>query len=209
MQQRLLSDLEAIKRAQHDSAALEALAGEMHDLVWSCYWRHFGNAAEKLAAARIEKEDLFQSGMIGCMKALRRFDPDRGTAFSTYAMPYIEGFMFRAFRDGQLIRPWRGKDGRRDAIIVSLDAPLAVNKHGEELPLGETLAVDEDWEDIVTTQVDMTRAVSDLHPRVAEIVRLRAKGLGQTAIAAKVGCSQAQVSRSLAAVRERGGFCAS
>ena len=36
-------------------------------------------------------EDLFQSGMVGLLCALERFDPKRGTAFGTFAFPYIKG----------------------------------------------------------------------------------------------------------------------
>lgn len=39
------------------------------------------------------KEELFQQGVIGLMKALHRYDPDRGAAFSTYAAAMILGEM--------------------------------------------------------------------------------------------------------------------
>jgi RNA polymerase sporulation-specific sigma factor len=38
-----------------------------------------------------EEEDLFQVGCIGLLKALKRYDPSRGTAFTTYAVPVITG----------------------------------------------------------------------------------------------------------------------
>ncbi len=38
-----------------------------------------------------ESDDLFQVGCIGLLKALRGFDPQRGTAFTTYAVPVISG----------------------------------------------------------------------------------------------------------------------
>jgi len=38
-----------------------------------------------------EEDDLFQVGCIGLLKALRGFDPGRGTAFATYAVPVIAG----------------------------------------------------------------------------------------------------------------------
>lgn len=39
------------------------------------------------------KEDLYQQGVIGLMKALHQFDPTRGTAFSSYAVSMILGEM--------------------------------------------------------------------------------------------------------------------
>jgi len=38
-----------------------------------------------------DQEDLVQIGSIGLLKAIRSFDPARGFAFSTYAVPLIIG----------------------------------------------------------------------------------------------------------------------
>ena len=38
-----------------------------------------------------EEDDLFQVGCIGLIKALRKYDSERGTAFTTYAVPVITG----------------------------------------------------------------------------------------------------------------------
>ncbi|MBQ8655170.1 MAG: sigma-70 family RNA polymerase sigma factor [Clostridia bacterium] len=40
-----------------------------------------------------EKEELYQQGCVGLMKAISRYDPDYGTAFSTYAAAMILGEM--------------------------------------------------------------------------------------------------------------------
>ena len=47
----------------------------------------------------VEVEDLMQIGTIGMIKAIRSFDSERGTCFSTYAVPLIFGEIRRHLRD--------------------------------------------------------------------------------------------------------------
>ena len=44
-------------------------------------------------------DDLIQVGTIGLIKAIDRFEPDRGLEFTTYATPTIMGEIKRHFRD--------------------------------------------------------------------------------------------------------------
>ncbi len=52
----------------------------------------------------VEYEDLVQIGSIGMLKAIRSFDLEKGTAFSTYAVPLIIGEIRRFIRDDGLIK---------------------------------------------------------------------------------------------------------
>ena len=51
-----------------------------------------------------EYEDLIQIGTIGMLKAIRTYDEERGTAFSTYAVPLIVGEIRRHLRDDGLVK---------------------------------------------------------------------------------------------------------
>ena len=51
-----------------------------------------------------EFEDLVQIGTIGMLKAIRSFSLERGTAFSTYAVPLIVGEIRRHLRDDGLLK---------------------------------------------------------------------------------------------------------
>jgi RNA polymerase sigma-B factor len=44
-------------------------------------------------------EDLEQVAAVGLLKALERFDPDKGAAFSSFAVPTIQGEIRRYYRD--------------------------------------------------------------------------------------------------------------
>lgn len=89
--------LSLLKRAhQGDKAARDALTEENMGLVWSVVRRFEGRKAEK--------EDLFQIGSIGLIKAIDKFDVSYGVCFSTYAVPMIAGEIRRYLRDDGMIR---------------------------------------------------------------------------------------------------------
>lgn len=86
-----------IARAQAgEDAAMEALVIENAGLVRSLAQRFCGRGTEF--------EDLIQIGTIGMIKAVRSFSLERGTAFSTYAVPLIVGEIRRHLRDDGMIR---------------------------------------------------------------------------------------------------------
>ena len=84
--------LSLLKRAhQGDKAARDALTEENMGLVWSVVRRFDGRKAEK--------EDLFQIGSIGLLKAIDKFDESYGVCFSAYAVTWDIGFISRSLRN--------------------------------------------------------------------------------------------------------------
>jgi RNA polymerase sigma-B factor len=74
-------------------------------------------AAGQYARGNEPFDDLMQVASVGLLKAIDRFDPDNGAAFSSYALPTMTGELRRHFRDrGWAIRPPR--DLQEQALLV-------------------------------------------------------------------------------------------
>jgi RNA polymerase sigma-B factor len=101
--------------AGHDGAR-EALVHLHRPLVEYCA-RRFRDRGEPF-------EDLVQVGTIGLIKAIDRFDAERGVEFTTYATPTILGEIKRHFRD----KGWAIRVPRR-----LQELRLAISSHTGEL----------------------------------------------------------------------------
>lgn len=78
-------------RATSDPAVVEELVRRFEPLARSVARRYYSRG-EPL-------EDLFQVANVGLLKAIARFDPDRGFAFTSFATPTMLGELKRYFRD--------------------------------------------------------------------------------------------------------------
>lgn len=83
----------------------------------------------------VEYEDLVQIGSIGMLKAIRSFDVNRGTAFSTYAVPLIVGEIRRFLRDDGPVKVGR-RQKQLGASLLSIREKFAA-EHGREPQLQE------------------------------------------------------------------------
>lgn len=82
-----------------DEAAAAKVLEENSGLIWAVVRRYFGKG--------VEPDDLYQLGCLGFLKAVRGFDAEYGTQFSTYAVPKIAGEIRRYLRDNGLIKVGR------------------------------------------------------------------------------------------------------
>ena len=85
-----------VKAQNNDEQAKEKLVNDNIFLVWSLVHR-FNNST-------YDKEELFQIGCVGLIKAINKFDISFDVTFSTYAVPIILGEIKRHFRDDGAIK---------------------------------------------------------------------------------------------------------
>ena len=131
-----------IWQAQNGSKeAMSTLIQNNVGLVW--------NVVKRFSNRGYEKEDLFQVGCIGLVKAIRRFDSEFETQLSTYAVPMIIGEIRRFLRDDgpikvsrslkelaykiEILQSENAKNGKEHFSIQELSELLEVSK--EEIVL--------------------------------------------------------------------------
>jgi RNA polymerase sigma-B factor len=89
--------------------------------------------AHRYASPHYPYAEVYQVAALGLLKAIRRFDPEKGTAFSTFAYPTIDGELKRFYRDhGEAVRLPRQLYELRNGI-KSLDGEGAERMTPREL----------------------------------------------------------------------------
>ncbi len=142
--------MELINRAQQgDVRAQETLVSHNLGLVRSVIKR-FNNRG-------YEKEDLFQLGCIGLIKAINKFDTSFDVRFSTYAVPMILGEIKRFLRDDGIIK-----------VSRSLKQTASKIKYSQERltrQLGREATLQEIAEDLNISKEEIVMALdSSCHP---------------------------------------------
>ena len=122
---------ELLRRASEgDSDAEAALVEENLGLV--------RKVARRFLDRGTEYEDLVQIGTIGMIKAIRSFSEERGTVFSTYAVPLIIGEIRRHLRDEGPIKVSRIY--KRQGMILMCEKNRIAAEEGREAGVAELAA---------------------------------------------------------------------
>ena len=121
------NDIESIKKAQHgDIDEMAKLVEDNQGLIWSIVKRFLGRG--------YDKEDIYQIGCLGFIKAIRRFDSEFEVRLSTYAVPYILGEIKKFLRDDGPVKVSRSL---RELNIKILELQREYLKKGKELNILE------------------------------------------------------------------------
>ena len=97
-----------VQAQQGDETAAEEILRQNSGLIWAVVRRYYGRG--------VESDDLYQLGCLGFLKAVRGFDTEYGTQFSTYAVPKIAGEIRRFLRDSGAIKV--GRSIREQSFVI-------------------------------------------------------------------------------------------
>ena len=149
---------ELIKRAQEgDKGALDQMISENLGLVHSIV-RRFEHRG-------CDREELFQTGCIGLIKAIENFDLSLQLAFSTYAVPMIMGEIRRFLRDDGMVKVSRTL--KENGYKISKARELLVNELGREPSLLEIESLTELTKEEIVMAMEATREVESIYQPVA------------------------------------------
>jgi RNA polymerase sigma-B factor len=139
-------------RESEDPALLEEIVRRFEPLARS--------VARRYHARGEPLEDLTQVAMVGLLKAIARFEPDRGFAFTSYATPTMLGELKRYFRDsGWAVHVPRGVK-ERALELASVTEQLSSK-------LGRSPSLSELAEAMGSTEEQCLEAVEAYHARHA------------------------------------------
>lgn len=127
-------------------------------------------------------EDLFSIGLIGLVKAVNTFNPDKGVKFATYARTVIRNEILQTHCK-KIIIP-----------ILSIDEPCTL-RNGQFVDFSEMIADSKNYEEETISNIQKDQIFSILNEREKKIVILRMDGKKQNEIAKICGISQSQVSK--------------
>lgn len=135
-------------------------------------------------------EDLFATGIVGVVKAINTFNPDKGVEFSAYATPIIRNEILKTFEKKRIIPAF------------SLDEPYSLAS-GETVEFSEMIADSRQFEEEVIADIQMGEIFSILNEREKKIISLNMRDKTQREIAKKCGISRQQVSRIIKSVYKK------
>lgn len=138
--------------------AMDLLVEKNSGLVWSIVKRFLNRG--------YEKEDLYQIGTIGLIKAIRKFDTSFNTQFSTYAVPLIMGEIKRFLRDDGLVKVSRSLKETAGKIKLAID--YFFTKNGIEPTVNELANHLKISEDEIVMALETMRPTESLNAVINE-----------------------------------------
>jgi RNA polymerase sigma-B factor len=94
----------------------------------------------------LDTDDLVQVGSVGLLKAIQRFEPERGVRLVAYAEPTVTGEIKRHFRDhAWTVRPPRDLQELNAEVIAAIDFLSSDRHHSPTITeIADYLNIDEE-----------------------------------------------------------------
>lgn len=95
-------------------------------------------------------EDLEQIGYLGLIRAIERFDPSQGYAFSSFAVPYIRGEILHFLRDrSTLVKiPRRWQELYNQGQLLCKELTLSLGRPVKDTEIAEKLHISvQEWQE--------------------------------------------------------------
>lgn len=135
-------------------------------------------------------DDLFMTGLVGVVKAVNKFDSERGFEFSTWATPIIRNEILHTLRKKQVISAF------------SLDELYKVER-GDEVLFADMIADERRFEEESIANIHFENMFNSLNETEKRIISLRMDGKTQQEIGKACGISQAQASRIIKKIYQK------
>ncbi len=147
-----------IRSREGDEGATEELIRRNYALAASI--------AKRFCGRGVDYEDLIQLALIGMLKAIRTFDIERGTAFSTYAVPLIMGEIRKFLRDDGMIKV--NRQSKRNGAILMRAREEFMETEGREPRIEELKEITGLEEDEIATALESCRPVASLSDQIGD-----------------------------------------
>ena len=141
-----------IEAQNKNREALEKIITSNSGLVWSIANRFLGRG--------YSKEELFQIGNIGLIKAIKRFDTTYNVKISTFAVPYIMGEIKKFIRDDTPIKISRSIKELGNKIKNEQRNYYA--KHGKDIKISELEKILNVSKEEIATAIDAIRPLDSI-----------------------------------------------
>lgn len=114
-------------------------------------------------------EDLEQIGCLGLIRAIERFNPSQGCAFSSFAVPYIRGEILHFLRDKSAVvkLPRRWQDLKREGQKVREQLSKTLGRLPSDAEIAQQLKVSlQEW--IEVKLADQNRSLLSLDAKISQ-----------------------------------------
>ena len=122
---------------QHQQARQDFILGHLRLVI---------HVAKTFHGRGLSLQDLIQEGNIGLMRAVEKFEPERGFKFSTYAFWWIKQAIQRAlaYKAAMIRIPMQKQEWRRKILRASVDLIMELGREPTPAEIAERVKISED-----------------------------------------------------------------